>query len=352
MTTVTTEPTPFDPLTATETDWLALNRFENVMHASYGPDEPPVQIDRTRLDYEAARPLTPRKHWLVRTGDQADILASGSVEFRSGSGNDQVATFLIDVAPDLRRQGIAARLLPLVVEAATAEKRSLLTTRTDDRVPAGQAFLKRLGANRTEDWTHSRLDLQGVDRTLMATWIARASERASDFKLVFWKGLSRTHDQARLVAKVHALAIPPLESVGSAPHEMSPKETLQWEAARADRGIERWTLAARHEASGDYAGLTALNVDPYQPEAVGQGDTGVLPEYRGLGLGRLLKAAMLEKVVRELPEARYIRTGNDATNKPMLKINEEMGFKPYKTVTLWQIDVASVLGYIGASSGV
>jgi len=78
--------------------------------------------------------------------------------------------------------------------------------------------------------------------------------------------------------------------------------------------------------------------------------TGVFPEYRNKGLGRWLKAAMLEKVLKERPEVKYVRTGNADVNAAMLKINTELGFQPYMADALWQVEIDRVLTYLGQVS--
>ncbi|MCP4421166.1 MAG: GNAT family N-acetyltransferase, partial [Chloroflexi bacterium] len=60
---------------------------------------------------------------------------------------------------------------------------------------------------------------------------------------------------------------------------------------------------------------------------------------RNHGIGRALKAAMLEKIVAEQSEAKFIRTGNADANVPMLRINNELGFKPYQSEIVWQLKV-------------
>ncbi len=74
------------------------------------------------------------------------------------------------------------------------------------------------------------------------------------------------------------------------------------------------------------------------------------PDYRKRGLSRWLKAAMLTKILRELPEARVIRTGNANSNVPMLKINNELGFKPFISRPAWQVETETVEKYLAGSA--
>jgi GNAT superfamily N-acetyltransferase len=74
--------------------------------------------------------------------------------------------------------------------------------------------------------------------------------------------------------------------------------------------------------------------------------TGVMREYQGRGLGRWLKAAMLEKVLRDRPQVKWVRTGNADANAPMLKINQELGFKPFFSNCFWQIATERVITYL------
>ena len=95
-----------------------------------------------------------------------------------------------------------------------------------------------------------------------------------------------------------------------------------------------------------YAGMTEVTWHPSRPQILQQGMTGVLREYQGRGLGRWLKAAMLEMILRDRPEARVVRTGNADSNAPMLKINSELGFRPHESRYVWQVETARVLAYL------
>ena len=85
-------------------------------------------------------------------------------------------------------------------------------------------------------------------------------------------------------------------------------------------------------------------------ETLQQLDTGVFPEYRARGLECWLKAAPLDKVLREHPEIEFVRTGNADSNAAMLKINAEFGFKPCRSEVVWQVDVEQAQKYLDKHS--
>ena len=66
-----------------------------------------------------------------------------------------------------------------------------------------------------------------------------------------------------------------------------------------------------------------------------------------------MKAVMLDRILRERPLARYIRTGNANTNAQMLGINTQLGFKVAWQSMLWQLPIADAhkaLGLIEATA--
>jgi mycothiol synthase len=132
--------------------------------------------------------------------------------------------------------------------------------------------------------------------------------------------------------------------------KVTPEMLCQEDASMVARGTERWVAYARERATGAYAGFSEVYYNPNRPHLVRQGGTGVWPQFRNNGLGRWLKAAMLDRVLRERPQVRFIRTGNADSNAPMLKINHELGFKPLCSESEWQVPLEKVQAYLNTFS--
>jgi mycothiol synthase len=84
----------------------------------------------------------------------------------------------------------------------------------------------------------------------------------------------------------------------------------------------RWYFVAKDGER--VVGVTSLHFPPVQGN-VWTWFTGVLREYRGRGIARAVKLAILKQAIAESVAA--VRTDNDETNAPMLHVNEELGYR-------------------------
>jgi GNAT superfamily N-acetyltransferase len=78
---------------------------------------------------------------------------------------------------------------------------------------------------------------------------------------------------------------------------------------------------------GTVAALSEAAWDARTPGIVRQQLTAVARPWRGRGLARALKAAMLRQVRESHPAATVIGTNNAEVNAPILSINPRVGFK-------------------------
>lgn len=96
------------------------------------------------------------------------------------------------------------------------------------------------------------------------------------------------------------------------------------------------TAAARHEPSGTLAGFTRLSAPNNLAQPVSQWDTIVLHEHRGHRLGMLLKVANLQFLAESAPGHPSVLTWNAEENRPMLAVNEAVGFAPIGYEGAWK----------------
>jgi RimJ/RimL family protein N-acetyltransferase len=240
--------------------------------------------------------------------------------------------------------------LRLAVETTEAEGRTLLLGSTSDRVPSGEAFAHRVGAELGIAVHTNRLVLAELDRDLVRRWVAAGPRRAPDYALV-WIDSPIPEDLLGAVTDVmDVMNTAPRDDLQMEDRHLTPEQVRQWERLQVAEGTERWMLFARHEPSGELVGYTEVMWNPSQPKTIGQGDTGVQPSHRGHALGKWLKAQMLERIFAERPQAEDIRTGNADSNDAMLGINRALGFRPYIAQSAWQIPVERARAYVDGSS--
>ena len=74
--------------------------------------------------------------------------------------------------------------------------------------------------------------------------------------------------------------------------------------------------------------------------------TGVRHECKSRGLGKWLKAAMMLDLREKYPNIKVIDTDNFNSNRPMLAINERMGFKLFEQYMFYKIRVEDLAAKI------
>ena len=347
MTPTATQIAPFDFADATDAEYEALNRHFNRAKTETLPDDPPTPLEETVAQMKNVPPFVGIYAWAGWNPSGTEMVATGVVSFLRTEENQHLAQFDLSVDHQYRRQGLGREMLRQAVDAVQSENRRLLMTDTNERVPAGDAFMQRLGAERGMEMHTNQLVLADLDRTLLEQWQAEGAQRAGGFTLGFWDG-AYPDDQIDAVAKLtDVMNTAPRENLDMEDMHFTPDQIRQQEKMMAAMGTQHWTVYAAETATGRFAGFTEVQWNPNRPEIVSQGGTGVFPEFRGLGLGRWLKAAMLARILTDRPDAKFVRTGNADSNAAMLGINHALGFTPYLSRCVWQLEVDKALAYLG-----
>ena len=211
------------------------------------------------------------------------------------------------------------------------------------RVPAGAAFAERIGAKPGLRMRNSQLDLSAIDRALIDRW---ASIDPAGYRIEWIGNETPDHLMDNVVTAVRAINTMPREELQMEDWKITPETMREWERMTRARGQEHRVAVVIEESTGASAAFTDVFFDPRVPSVIHQGGTATIPEHRGKGIGKWVKAQMARRLMEEVPQARYIRTDNAGTNAAMLAINVAMGFKPVWESVIWQIPLEDARRYV------
>jgi GNAT superfamily N-acetyltransferase len=279
------------------------------------------------------------------------VIAALYVDLVTMEENRHIAQVRISVLPAVRRQGIGTLLLEKASDITEAGARRLMVGNTTNFIAAGEQFMTAISAQAAMRAVTNQLVMAEVPDGLLQQWIDQGRQSSGSYRLGFWEG-SYPHEALESMARIRqAMNEAPLDDLEVNDMEWTPEMIMQYDATLEARKIKRWTYYVQENDTGEVVGYTEMYWSPDKPALGQQGDTAVLRAHRNHGLGRWLKAEMLQKVQAERPEAALIRTGNANSNAPMLKINHELGFTPYRAETLWQVPLATVQSYLENKKG-
>lgn len=339
------EAMPIDVRAESDEDLQPLAALVRALLGERVPEDPEPSLAYVLTTLRAAPDAFERRDWVARDGTGRVI--GRAVAWRRLYGEKQnVRNVEIEVLREHRRRTVGRALLREVVRSVAGDATALFGFFTTDRIPAGEAFLTRVGAEAGMAMTTNQLELAKVDRALLAAW---REARPAGYRLEWIDADVPEHLLANVVAAYGAMAATPTGTLRIWDFTATPELVRSFERARHEQGREHALLLAIDEATGETAGFTEASWHPQQTHLVRQGGTAVTTKHQGRGIGKWLKALIMERVLAERPEARHMRTNNNPVNAPIIAINERLGFRPAWTNTIWQLSIADARRYLEAS---
>jgi GNAT superfamily N-acetyltransferase len=309
------------------------------------PEDPPTPIDALVQRVTAITPNQWRATFAARDAS-GELVGSSFVGWNKNEPENAHARWTeINVLPEHRRRGVGRALFRAAVEACVDQRDDLVFFgQTSDRQPSGGAFARSIAATAGLEMKLNQLTIADVDRAKVAEW---ASLDPAGYRLERADGLVPRKLVQPYLDSANAMNDMPKGDLRFADQKFTEEQLHERESWLKQAGLEWWLIVAVHEATGAGAGFTEVSYDPRVGHVIQQSGTGVTATHRGHRLGLWMKAAMLDRILRERPQAKFIRTGNANVNKNMLEINTMLGFRHAWSNTMWQLPLAEARTSLG-----
>ena len=252
-------------------------------------------------------------------------------------------------------QGIEDSLLSLAETEARAHGRSLIQIWTLHRpIETARMIVPRTGWGRipstplSETLEERGYDFEQVERNsaydlhadpspLRAALEAAESVAGSDYRVVQW--LAPTPPEFRdgfaaILARLSTDA--PSGDMEFVAEEWDADRVVRREARLTGAGQTLSVAAVQHVPSGDIVAYNELLIGSDRSGLTHQLGTLVSKEHRGHRLGMIVKCANLLRWRELVPDSAVVSTFNAEENRPMLRINEAIGFAPVSYAGAWQ----------------
>lgn len=338
----------FDPETAGADLWRQYHAYRRARWEERGdPDEPYLPDDTYAASWRLERQ---EEDWaqfdrVVVDGDRI-IAAIGGGAPKPGTKNHATNGHIMwgscSVLKPWRRQGIGRSWLEHTLERLPVTGATTLTASTHE--PDGHAFLRAVAGEPKQLVRYSRTDFRALDWALIDRWVAEAATRAPGHTVeVFERRLPEALWPEYCLAKEEQMRHIPRDGLDMGDWSFTPKDQAEryksMDAVNQDHNVI-WV----RDPEGSIVAITDVGWAPFQADQVQQFFTGVHPQARGRGLGKLIKARMLQLVRDRYGEhdLRWVRTDNATSNAAMLAINERLGFKEHKILGIYQADQGQI----------
>jgi GNAT superfamily N-acetyltransferase len=338
----------FDRKAAPRAEWEALHAYRRLRLEEDTPGEPLYPDADFEADVRRDWPLWESRR-LMAWRDGSVVGNCGHSFRRPGSPDFAAHAAYVNVwggvLRPFRRQGIATALLRATLPFIDGMGKTVISAGT--ALPEGHAFMAAVGFAEKHRSVENRLDLAALDWEMVAAW--QAAEVPAGLTREIHSGRAPLGRLEALYPQFTALLqTVPLGALETPPPRYEIAATRVWyDELERHGGAHHLVLLM---AGATVAGMCEAHADARFPDRVFQALTAVAPAWRGLGLGKWLKAKMLLLVRTAHPQARLVITSNANVNAPMLSINQRLGFRLHRQDSAWQISRAALGRYLAGEA--
>ena len=307
------------------TDYPRMVEISNLLYPPHRWTEDEARYEDDHFDKKYFH-----RRWVAEDPKEGEVVAIAELSHMPWSFHPHKFWMDLDVHPDWQRRGVGRRLYDAM--AAELREKEAIVVRASARESNGESvrWLERRGfSEKMRDW-ESHLDVASVD----ATKFADKAGVPEGIEIVTLKD-EGPGDEAclRAVFEMGNAIGPDIPN----PDVFTPT-TFEYflSGIRNPNSLHDAYFLAK--AGDRYVGISNLWRSEGSPDVLYQGLTGVVREYRGRGLAWALKMRTIA-YARERG-FRQIRTWNNTMNRPILNINEALGFVKQPVWIRFQKDLA------------
>lgn len=331
-------------------DFREMVRLRNLVYEEIsGHTDESIPADEL-LPVFQPRPEVKRFSWIAVF--RGEVVGRAGLDLPQEEGA-RTASWLIELRRSSWGHGIGRAAFARIEQIARAEGRSVLHTWAEHPAAAGPTlsaptgygsvpedhaarFLLASGCTLEQIVRVSTLDL-AESGARVREQLAAAEAAAAGYRVVQWT--LPTPDEF-----VDRFAWMKSRMATDAPSAGLEHDEEVWDAARLrrheatylDAGRHMLVTAAQHVDTGELAAFNELVIGKDRTAATGQEDTLVVAAHRGHRLGMLVKCAGLLAWRDVAPDSPRVITYNAEENRPMLSINEAIGFAPISYEGVWK----------------
>ena len=299
--------------------------ISNLLYAPHKTTEAEARYDDEHFDKKYFL-----RRWVGEDPEDGAAVATAEISHMPWSFHPQKFWMDLEVHPEWQRRGIGQAMYEAMGEELRAKDAIVLRSSARESMMHSVHWLEKRGfVEKMRNW-ESHLDVASVDGAKFAPKatvpegveiVTLAEEQAKDPGC-----LRRVFDMVNEIGP----DIPNPDVFTASTYEM-----FLSGIENPDSLHDGYFLA---KAGGRYVGISNLWRSEGSPDVLYQGLTGVVREHRGRGLAWALKMRTIA-YARE-HGFRQIRTWNNTMNRPILNINEALGFVRQPVWITFQKDLA------------